>query len=69
MALSIREYLCHVLDEANFIESQTLELELSDFLSDESAKRAFVRSIEIIGKAVKQIPREVREAIPRFNGS
>lgn len=66
MVLSIREYLCHILDEANFIEGQTVELELSDFLNDESAKRAFVRSIEIIGEAVKQIPNDVRVAYPEI---
>jgi len=40
---------------------QTQELERATFLRDETLKRAFVRSLEIIGEAVKQIPDAVRE--------
>ncbi len=35
-------------------------LSKSEFLDDETLKRAFVRSLEIIGEATKQIPEEVR---------
>ena len=33
----------------------------AEFLGDETLKRAFVRSLEIIGEAAKQIPEEVRQ--------
>jgi uncharacterized protein with HEPN domain len=36
-------------------------LERATFLRDETLKRAFVRSLEIIGEAVKQSPDAVRE--------
>ncbi len=64
MALSIDEYLRHILDEADFLQTELRSMDLGSFLSDESAKRAFVRSIEIIGEAVKQIPQEDRERYP-----
>ena len=35
------------------------------FLTDETLKRAFVRSLEIIGEAVKQVPDEFRTAYPQ----
>ena len=56
MALSIDEYLLHILDEADFLARASQGLDRETFWSDELAKRAFVRSIEVIGEAVKQIP-------------
>ncbi len=66
MALSIEEYLRHILDEADFLESQVASLDKDSFWNDEAAKRAFVRSIEVIGEAVKQIPPEHRSNYPEI---
>lgn len=60
MALSIEDYLRHILQESDFLAVKTLTLDEDSFLHDETAKRAFVRSLEVIGEAVKQIPSEVR---------
>jgi uncharacterized protein with HEPN domain len=40
---------------------QTQGLEKAIFLRDETLKRAFVRNLEIIGEAVKQLPDEVKQ--------
>lgn len=40
---------------------QTQGLEKEAFLHDETLKRAFVRSLEIIGEAVKQLPDEIKQ--------
>jgi uncharacterized protein with HEPN domain len=40
---------------------QTQGLEKEAFLRDETLKRAFVRSLEIIGEAVKQLPDEIKQ--------
>ncbi|MFB6262229.1 MAG: DUF86 domain-containing protein [Bradymonadaceae bacterium] len=40
------------------------DLDRSEFVSDPTLKRAFSRSIEKIGEAVKQIPGDVRRANP-----
>jgi uncharacterized protein with HEPN domain len=44
--------------------AQTKGLTREQFLRDETAKRAFVRSIEIIGEAVKKVPDEIRAGYP-----
>ncbi len=61
MPPSMCEYLLHILDEIDYLQTAILDLSWSDFVNDETLKRAFVRSIEIIGEAVKHIPSEVRE--------
>ena len=60
MSLSSSEYLRHILDEAHYLISTSESLTREKFLHDETLQRAFVRSLEIIGEAVKQIPDEMR---------
>lgn len=61
MSRSVREYLKHIQDEIAYLSQATSGLTKSTFLADETLKRAFVRSIEIIGEATKQIPDSLRE--------
>jgi uncharacterized protein with HEPN domain len=52
---SDKQLLQHIFDEIRFIESEVEELTEATFLVDAKAQRAFARSIEIIGEAVKNI--------------
>jgi len=61
MSSSPTEYLRHMLAEANYIVAQLPGLAREAFLADETLKRAFVRSIEIIGEAAKHIPDDFRQ--------
>jgi len=54
------EYLRHILDEISYIEGIVCDITQADFLSDETLKRSFVRSIEIIGEAAKKIPTDFK---------
>jgi uncharacterized protein with HEPN domain len=64
MSLSPLEYLQHILDETDYLISETQGLNQPQFIQDETLKRAFVRSIEIIGEAAKQVPDNLRQKYP-----
>jgi len=53
-------FLRHISDEIEFIMNQSRDLTYELLLEDETLKRAFVRSIEIIGEASKHIPDKVK---------
>jgi len=59
------DYLRHVLDEADYLATESETLSHTKFLADETRKRAFVRSVEIIGEAVKKTPEELRQRYPK----
>jgi len=61
MSIFPLEYLRHILDEADYIIAESEGLIKEAFLKDETLKRAFVRSIEIIGEATKKIPSDLKE--------
>jgi uncharacterized protein with HEPN domain len=61
MSRSVREYLKHIRDEISYLESESAGIDKAQFLGDETRKRAFVRSIEVIGEATKNIPEGIRE--------
>lgn len=54
------EYLKHIRDECEFIIAKSEELTQNLFYQDETLKRAFMRSIEIIGEATKSVSTEFR---------
>ncbi|MCB0197400.1 MAG: DUF86 domain-containing protein [Anaerolineae bacterium] len=66
MSHSPLEYLQHILDETNYLINKSQGLNHSQFVQDETLKRAFVRSIEIIGEATKQVPADLREKYPHI---
>ncbi len=53
-----------MLDEIEFILSQLQDRDFSAFSNDPTLKRAFVRSLEIIGEAAKRLPEELRAQRP-----
>jgi len=60
------EYLQHILDEIEYLTKTARDIDQATFLSDDTLKRAFVRSIEVMGEAIKQIPDEVRDQNPEI---
>ena len=66
MSTSPGEYIRHILDEIDYIKSQISGLNYNSFKKDDTLKRAFVRSLEIIGEAAKKIPISYREKQPQI---
>jgi uncharacterized protein with HEPN domain len=48
------------------LSKMTQNTDKETFLNDETLRRSFVRSIEIIGEAVKQIPDSTRKQYPQI---
>jgi len=57
----VKPYLVHILNECEFLQEKSKNLNFENFDSDEVLKKAFVRSLEIIGEAVKNIPSDFRK--------
>ena len=58
------EYLRHIYDEAQYLISKTKGLDREQFFKDATIKRAFVRSIEVIGEASKKVSSEMKAKYP-----
>ena len=67
MSPSVRELQLHILDETTYLLSACDQLNQADFLSDPTLKRAFARSLEIIGEAVKSLPADLTDAQPQVD--
>lgn len=65
MSFEPHDYLRHILDEADFLIRTSRGLSAEEFLASETLRRAFVRSLEIIGEATKQLPADFRAAHPQ----
>jgi uncharacterized protein with HEPN domain len=64
VSLSPLEYVRHILDEIDYMLDRISETSYESFLSDPTLKRAFVRSLEIIGEASKKLPEDIKERKP-----
>ena len=64
MSFEPREYLRHILVEADYLIDRSAGLSYEVFVADDTLRRAFVRSLEIMGEAAKKVPDTFRAAHP-----
>jgi len=65
MSFEPREYLRHILAEADYLIGRSGSLSPEAFEADETLRRAFTRSLEVIGEAAKKLPDEYRARHPQ----
>jgi uncharacterized protein with HEPN domain len=63
MSLAGAEYLAHILEEVDYLIEHSQGVTHDQSLKDETLRRAFVRSLEIIGEAAKKVPPELAEQL------
>lgn len=64
MSFEPRDYLKHILAESDYLLGRSDGLSFEAFVADETLRRAFVRSLEIIGEAAKKVPEGYRASHP-----
>ena len=66
MPPSTLELLRDILREAEFLAREAAQATQEAFLQHEVLKRAFVRSVEVIGEAAKKVPAKTRAQFPEL---
>jgi uncharacterized protein with HEPN domain len=64
MSFESRNYLHHILIEADYLVGRSAGLSFDEFVASDTLRRAFVRSLEIVGEAAKKVPDEFRAQHP-----
>jgi uncharacterized protein with HEPN domain len=65
MSYAPLEYLRHILAEVDYLIRHSHGFNKAEFLQDETLRRAFVRSVEVIGEAAKQMPDDFKQQYPQ----
>jgi uncharacterized protein with HEPN domain len=69
MSRSTVEFLRHIQEELTYILNRSENLTYDEFISNDDLTRAFVRSLEIVAEACKNIPDEIRYTYREFDWS
>ncbi|MBL0129281.1 MAG: DUF86 domain-containing protein [Flavobacteriales bacterium] len=69
MSPSLLDFLKHIEAECDYLMRLRKDRDRAALLDDETNSRAIVRSLEVIGEAVKKLPVELRQKYPNINWS
>jgi uncharacterized protein with HEPN domain len=64
MSFEPHDYLRHRLVEAEYLIGRSAGLSYEVFAADETLRRAFVRSLQIVGEAAKKVPEDFKSRHP-----
>ena len=65
MSFEPRDYLRHIVVEADYLLAQRSGVTFEEFAKNETLRRAFVRSLEVVGEAAKKVPHDFRAQHPQ----
>lgn len=65
MSFEPLEYLRHMLVEVDYLLENSAGIDRAQFLGGETLRRAFARSLEVIGEAAKKVPEDFRAQHPK----
>lgn len=54
-------FLKHILTEIEYLQRKSEKLEYNHFINNEDLKRSFIRALEVIGEATKNLPVSIRK--------
>ncbi len=60
MLKQLEPFLKHILEEADYLIDESANIDYSEFSKNATLKRSFVRALEVVGEAAKNIPDEYR---------
>ncbi len=66
MLKQLKPFLGHILEETDYLLSESKNISYSEFEKNATLKRSFVRALEVIGEAAKNIPDDFREKYPQI---
>ena len=69
MSPSLLDFLRHIEHECDYLVRLSAGRDRSALLEDPTISRAIVRSLEVIGEAVKKLPPELRAKYPHVDWS
>jgi len=65
MSFESLDCLQHILAEVEYLLKNSAGLGKDEFVASETLRRAFVRSLEVIGEASKKVPENFRQQHPQ----
>jgi len=66
MKRTYRDYILDILSSIHEIVEFTEGMNFEEFVGDRKTVNAVIRSLEVMGEAVKKIPPEIREKYPEI---
>lgn len=66
MSHSFEDLCLHIFTEIEYLQSHVSSTDYTEFINNETQTRAAIRSLEIVGEAVKKIPSDIKDKHPEI---